>query len=96
MASVVVTIKLMPTEPGINWDSIYGKACECINAFVDQKHKNGEMRKEVVPIGFGLSSLKITFVMDEQIGGTEKLEDSIKKIKGVENVETTDVRRAIG
>jgi len=96
MASVVVTIKLMPTEPGVNWDGVYDKACEHIKAFVDQKHKDGEMRKQVEPIGFGLSALKITFVMDEQIGGTEKLEENIKKIEGVENVETIDVRRAIG
>jgi translation elongation factor aEF-1 beta len=96
MASVVVTIKLMPKEPGLNWDSIYGKAQEKIRAFIDEKHRNGEMRKEIAPIGFGLSALKITFVMDEQIGGTEKLEENIKKIEGVESVETTDVRRAIG
>jgi len=96
MASVVVTIKLMPKEPGVNWDSVYGKAQEKIRAFVDEKHKTGEMRKEIAPIGFGLSSLKITFVMDEKIGGTEGLEESIKKIEGVESVETTDVRRAIG
>jgi len=96
MASVVVTIKLMPKEPGINWDAIYSKAQEQIRAFIDEKHKNGEMRKEIEPIGFGLSALKITFVMDEQIGGTENLEENIKKIEGVESVETTDVRRAIG
>jgi len=96
MACVVVTIKLMPKEPGINWDNIYSKAQEKIRAFIDEKHKTGEMRKEIAPIGFGLSALKITFVMDEQIGGTENLEENIKKIEGVESVETTDVRRAIG
>lgn len=86
----------MPKEPGINWDSIYVEAQKNIKNFVDEKHKDAEMRKELDPIGFGLSALKITFVMDEQIGGTEKLEENLRKIEGVESAETIDVRRAIG
>ncbi len=96
MASIIVTIKVMPTGPGVDLDKIYDEACKLVNDFVDQKHKNGEIRKQIEEIGFGLKSLKIIFVMDENIGTPDKLEDQIKKIAEVESVETTDVRRAIG
>lgn len=96
MASVIVTLKVMPTSPDSNLDTIYDAACVKVRDFVDEKHKDGEIRKQVEPIGFGLSALKMLFVMDENIGSTDKLEDSIRGLDGVESVETTDVRRAIG
>ncbi len=96
MASVVVTLKIMPTGPDVNLDNIYSDAVKKINDFIDVKHKDGEMRKEIEPIGFGLKALKILFVMDESIGSTDKLEEKIKQIKDVESVEAVDVRRAVG
>ncbi len=96
MASVVVTLKIMPTGPDVNLDDIYSEAVKEVNDFIDVKHKDGEMRKEIEPIGFGLKALKILFVMDESIGSTDKLEEKIKQIKNVESVEAVDVRRAVG
>jgi len=55
-----------------------------------------EIKTEQEPIAFGLNALKIMFVMDESKGSTEALEENIKKIDGVNSVETVDVRRAIG
>jgi len=96
MASVIVTLKIMPVSPETNHDDVFVNAKECILSFIDEKHKNGEIRKVIEPIGFGLKALKILFVMDENIGSTDKLEFNIKKINGVESVEAIDVRRAIG
>jgi elongation factor 1-beta len=96
MASIIVTLKIMPSAPETDLDKIYAHASQHIRDFVDQKHKDGEIRKQIEPIGFGLSALKMLFVMDENIGGTDKLEEQIKHIDGVESVEAIDVRRAIG
>ena len=96
MASVIVTLKIMPTSPEENLDQIYEQADKHIRNFVDQKHKESEIKKEIEPIGFGLKALKILFIMDESIGATDKLEEQIKKIQGVESVEAVDVRRTIG
>ncbi len=96
MATVIVTLKIMPSGPDANLDAIYTEAVKLINDFVDQKHKNGDIRKEIEPIGFGLKALKILFIMDESIGTTDKLEEKIKSVKDVESVEAIDVRRAIG
>jgi len=96
MASVVVTLKIMPKSPEVNLDQVYDRASKHVRNFVDAKHKDGEIRKEIEPIGFGLNALKMLFVMDENIGSTDKLEEQIKNTEGVESVEATDVRRTIG
>lgn len=96
MALVVVTLKIMPKSPETDLDKVYEEASKHVRDFVDEKHKDGEIRKEIEPIGFGLKALKILFVMDESIGTTDKLEENIKQSEDVESVEATDVRRAIG
>ena len=58
--------------------------------------RSNEFRTRVQPIAFGLKALEIIFVMDENKGSTEELEKKISVIPGVESVEVTDVRRAIG
>lgn len=96
MATVVITLKIMPKGPEVNLDNVYSEATKLVRAFVDAKHKDGEVRKEIEPIGFGLKALKLLFAMDENLGTTEKLEEQIKTLPDVESVECTDARRAIG
>lgn len=91
MADVVVTLKIMPDSPETDLDSIKGKADSLISDF------GGEVGKtEITPIAFGLNSLTLIFVMDEEKGSTEELEDKVAEIDGVQSVEVTDVRRAVG
>jgi len=81
----------MPISPSIDLSSLEKKATEKIKFF------GGEVGKvEQEPIAFGLTALKLIFVMDENIGSTEALEEDISKIKGIQSVEVSDVRRAIG
>lgn len=81
----------MPESPEIDLAKIEESANEKIKSF------GGEVGKvEQVPVAFGLKSLNIIFVMDEKKGSTDKLEDDISDIKGVQSVEVIDVRRAIG
>ena len=96
MASVVVTLKIMPKSPEVDLEKIYIEASKKIRDFIDEKHKNDEIRKEIEPIGFGLKALKLLFVMNESLGTTDKLEESIKQLEDVESVEAVDVRRAVG
>lgn len=92
MARVVVTLRIMPNSPSINLSEIEPKAKKEIIGFCN----SNEFKTKIEPIAFGLKALNILFVMDESIGSTEKLEKKISKIEGVESVEVTDVRRAIG
>ena len=92
MTNVIVTFKIMPESPEVDLKKISEEAKSKINDFAGA----GDMKIEEQPVAFGLKSLNIIFVMDESKGSTEPLEETISEIKGVQSVETTDVRRAIG
>lgn len=91
MATIVVTIKIMPESPDVDLKKIEDSATELIKRF------GGDVGKvEIEPVAFGLKAINLFFVMDEKKGGTDVLEDRISTLDGVESVEVTDVRRAIG
>lgn len=92
MAMVVITLKIMPESPDIDFGKIEAQAKAKITAFSHSK----DIRASQEPIAFGLKALKITFVSDESKGSTDALEEQIKTIEGVNSVEAVDVRRAIG
>jgi len=92
MAQVVATIKIMPESPETDLSKIETEAKTKIIDFSQSK----EIKTEQEPVAFGLIAVKITFVMDENKGSTDSLEENIKKIDGVNSVEVIDVRRAIG
>ena len=92
MANVVVTFRIMPNNPTIDLSLIEAEAKKEIVHFCNSK----EFKTTIEPIAFGLKALNIIFVMDESKGSTEDLEKKVSQINGVESVEVTDVRRAVG
>ncbi len=92
MAKVVVTFTIMPTSPDVELTVIEEKAKKEITSFVG---KTG-FKVEQKPVAFGLKSLNILFLVDEEKGSTEALEKKIAALDGVSSCEVTDVRRAIG
>lgn len=91
MADAIITFKIMPESPDVNLDEIQQKATELI------AKAGGEVGKsERVPVAFGLVALNLVFVIDEKLGGTDDLEKEIEEVAGINSVEVTDVRRAIG
>lgn len=91
MANVIVTFKIMPEGVEVNLKGLEGRIRSEITDF------GGDVGKvELEPVAFGLQALKVFFVLDESKGNTELLEENIKAIDGVLNVEVIDVRRAIG
>ena len=92
MAVVVITLRLMPSGPDADLSSIERKAKEFIVNFAGHT----QFKTEIKPVAFGIKSVDITFVMEESIGSTEKLENKISEIEEVNSVEVIDVRRAVG
>ena len=91
MATVIVTMKIMPSSPDENLDSIKEQASKLITDF------GGTIGKtEVQPVAFGLNALVIMFAQDESLGDSEEAEKKIAAISGVNSVQVTDVRRAVG
>jgi elongation factor 1-beta len=90
MADVIVTVKIMPDSPEADLKVITDKATEIIN-------KVGEVGKtEEEPIAFGLKAIKLMFVMSEDKGSTETIENEIAALEHINSVEVIDVRRALG
>lgn len=92
MGTAIVTLKIMPETPEVDLTSVETQTKEKIKAFAGE----GETKTEIEPIAFGLKALKIIFIMDESLGGTEPIEKEVASIEGVMSVEVTDVRRALG
>lgn len=92
MARVVVSLRIMPQSPSVNISHIETKAIKEIADFCGSK----EFKSNIEPIAYGLKALNILFVMEEDKGSTEEMEKKISRIEGVESVEVTDVRRALG
>ena len=91
MAIVVITLKIMPESPGSDLDSIKMKAKAII-----AKHGGEVGKEEIEPVAFGLKAVKLTFVRDEKLGGTDAIEEEVSVVEGVNSAEVVDVRRALG
>ena len=92
MADVILTLKIMPESPEIDLEELENKIKEEIKKFSGEY----EFKTETEPVAFGLKALKIIFVMDEGKGSTDKLEEDISKLEGVNSVNVIDIRRALG
>jgi len=92
MAKAIVTLKLMPSSPEVDLDQIREEVQNNITEFAGKE----DSKYELIPVAFGLKALQVMFIMDESIGSTEKLEEQINAIEGVQSVDVTDVRRTIG
>ena len=91
MAYVIVTLKIMPEGVDVSLTDL-----ETSSKTLIEKYGGRMQRVEKEPIGFGLVALKMTFSMDENKGSTDALEDQLKEITGVMNVEVINVGRALG
>ncbi|MBI2581206.1 elongation factor 1-beta [Candidatus Woesearchaeota archaeon] len=91
MATVIVTMKIMPSSPEEDLELIKSAAARLITEF------GGTIGKvDVEPVAFGLKALVFMFAMSESLGDTEDVEKKIGDLDGVNSVQVTDVRRAIG
>ena len=91
MAQIIVTLKIMPENPDVEFSAIEAQARAKITEF------GGRVaRVEHEPIAFGLKALKMMFTMDEDKGSTEDMENDIATVAGVNSVQVIDVRRTMG
>ena len=84
----------MPDSPDVDLSTIESQAIEMIDAFAGKPDAQKKVEKE--PVAFGLVALNIMFLMDEEQGSPDDLEEKLGAIEGVQNAQVTDVRRALG
>jgi len=83
MAKVILTLRIMPENADVDIDRLVEKIKQ--NVPVDKIEKE--------PIAFGLVALKVTTLVEDAEGASEKIENKIKSIQGVGQVETVEVSR---
>ncbi len=92
MANAIVTMRIMPEGVEVDLSKIQDQVDAMIDAFGGKKEK----RFEIKPIAFGLKALEVVFMMNEDLGDPEQLEQDITTIDGVQSCETVGVSRALG
>ena len=84
MAKVVVELKILPSDVSVDLDSLEKK--------IREKIKVDKISKE--PIAFGLVALRITTLVEDQAGEIEKIENVLKTLDDISQVEVLNVSRA--
>lgn len=85
--NVVTTLRIMPTDPGVDLESIKDGLEKIVKQF-GRIHKT-----EVKPIAFGLNALEVVILLNDSKGGMEEIESQVKGLNGVGSVEVIDVSR---
>ncbi|NOZ59634.1 MAG: elongation factor 1-beta [Euryarchaeota archaeon] len=87
MAEVLVTAKIMPKTAEVNVDDILEKVRDVSGARFNSAEKE--------PIAFGLVAIVAKYVVADEEGAAEKLEQALRGIPEVGEVEITEVHRLL-
>lgn len=82
MGSVAVIVRVMPESLEVNFE-------ELKRALKNKLPGIQDIREE--PIGFGLKALKLAAVVNDAGGETDKIEQSLNAVPGVERAEIIEV-----
>lgn len=85
MGQIAAAYDLMPSDTEVDLQAVIAKIPEVIPAGVEI------LESDIRPVAFGLMKVYVGFLIDdsdEEIGG--KLEDGLRSLPGIENVECVD------
>jgi len=83
MGEVVAVFRIMPAD-GADFDTMKAAVLAAAGKVDNQREEE---------LAFGIKAFKITVVMPDDEGGTDKLEQKLAKVPGVGDVQVTDVGR---
>lgn len=85
MAEVIATFKVMPTGVDVDLDALEAKIKELVKA--------DQIKRE--PIAFGIVALNVVKIIPDAGGEVDKIEEQLKKIEEVSEVEVTGLTRTL-
>jgi len=85
MAEVIVTLRVMPTGVDVDLDALEAEIKDLIKA--------DRIKRE--PIAFGLVALNVIKIIPDAGGELDSIEQKLKKLDGVSEVEVTDLTRTL-
>jgi elongation factor 1-beta len=87
MARLVVRIRILPAEAESNLENVVELIKKSVPLGMEMKSSSME------PIAFGLKAIVGDFLLDDAEGQMDKLEESIKSVEGVGEIEVTNISR---
>ena len=93
MANAIVTFKIMPESPDVDFEAIKEKAL----VIAKEKGAKGEMQSKIEPLAFGLKQV-LVYAMYEMEDGKDfdEISEEMKKIEGVSEAEIINMDLAMG
>lgn len=85
MGNVIVTLKAMPTGVDVNLDELESAIKEKVNPD----------RIEREPVAFGLFAIKIVIVIPEEDGKLDKVQEELKSLEGIKEVEVVTLTKSL-
>ncbi|MCS7093756.1 MAG: elongation factor 1-beta [Candidatus Aenigmarchaeota archaeon] len=85
MAKVVLTLKVFPSDVSVDLKELKKRIEE----------KLGSITIKEEPIAFGLTSLILNILIEDKEGEVERIENLLKKINGVGELEVIELTRAL-
>jgi elongation factor 1-beta len=90
MGIALITLKIMPESPQVDLNKIQEETKHRL-----EKEGAKNILFEIVPIAFGLKSIKVKFAWPEE-KGTDTAEQLLSSIENISSIEIEDFRRAFG
>ena len=87
MARLVVRIRILPAEAESNLENVVESIKKSIPPGMEMKSSSME------PIAFGLKAIIGDFLLDDAEGQMDKLEEAVKSVEGVGEIEVTNISR---
>ncbi|MFL6475808.1 MAG: elongation factor 1-beta [Nitrososphaera sp.] len=87
MARLVVRIRILPAEAESNLEEVVELITRSVPEGMEMKSSTLE------PIAFGLKAIVGDFLLDDAEGQMDKLEESIKAVEGVGELEVMNISR---
>jgi elongation factor 1-beta len=87
MARLVVRIRIFPAEAESNLEEVVELIKKSVPEGMEMKSSSME------PIAFGLKAIIGDFLLDDAEGQMDKLEESIKRVQGVGEIEVMNISR---
>jgi len=85
MGKVAVSMRVMPTSEEVNIDEML----KSIKILIKGEYSLGN--SQVEEVAFGLKAIRLIIVMDDKEGLMDNIENEIRKIDGVSEVEVEEV-----
>ena len=87
MARLVARIRILPADAESNLDGV-------VRSLKSSMPEGMEMKGHALePIAFGLNAIVGDFLLDDAEGQMDRLEESIKSVEGVGQIEVTNISR---